>query len=685
MTTRDVLLELGTEELPPKQLQQLAKSLQEQLSEQLKDVMSANSETHVYAAPRRIAVLMKDIQAEQAEQTFERRGPAVAIAMGDDGKPSKALEGFARSCGITVNELTTVKTDKGEWYSYSGVKPGQNTLDLLPAMIKTAVKKIQTGKTMSWGNGEHAFVRPVHWVCALFGDVVIDVDLFGHKADRYSYGHRFHSPAKFAIASADAYEDLLEANHVMVDFAKRRQAIQIAADAEATLQGGHIEWDGSLLDEVTAIVEWPVVLAASFEENFLSVPKEALVSAMQGHQKTFPVCKENGELLPKFIFVANIESSNPTQVISGNEKVMHARLSDAAFFYEMDLKTPLADRQQGLKQVLFHNKLGTIYERTQRIKTLASTIVKQSQLSVDDAELTRAADLCKCDLMTDMVNEFTELQGTMGYYYAKENGEPIAVANAMREHYQPAFAGDAVPSAPLSLSLALADKLDLLCSIFSIGLKPTGSRDPFALRRAGNGVIRLLCENKLSLDIEGVITLASKPFAMDAKTLAEVKNFLIERFDHYYKKELGNRYGSSDLVNGTLDFYDYTQRLDAYQAWVKSESGSNCLAAISRLRKFVANHKKTTSINEKLFSEPAEKSLYDAYHKTRASVKMANTENNYPALLSGLEFLTQPIDQFFDDVLVMVDDEAVKHNRLALLCELYSDLIQAESGYKMAS
>ncbi|MDF2529929.1 MAG: glycine--tRNA ligase subunit beta, partial [Gammaproteobacteria bacterium] len=493
----DFLIEIGTEELPPKLLWDMAEAFANAIRSGLEASQLAHSEFQTYAAPRRIAVTVKGLSAEQPEQHIEKKGPAKQSAFDLSGNPSKALQGFLASCNTTLDKLSTIATDKGEWYIFRDVQAGKTVTDLLPEIVAQALKKLPMERAMRWGNHDYKFIRPVHWILMLYGKNVVDAEFFGLKADRFTFGHRYHHPEAIKISQPDEYLDsLLKKGWVVADFNERQARIvhQVKALAE-TLEATAI-MPKSLLDEVTAIVEWPVAVLCRFEGEFLKVPQEALISSMQGHQKCFALTDLDGRLLPFFITVANIDSKHVDSVKSGNEKVMRARLSDAAFFYQVDLQTRLEDRLPVLEKVSFQAKLGSMLDRSKRLSQLAGFIAKQLNVSAESAE--RAGLLSKADLVSNMVNEFPELQGIMGRYYAQHDGESIEVAASLFEQYQPRFAGDTLPLTSTGAILSLADKLDTLVGIFGIGQQPSGSKDPFALRRAAIGLVRLLIEKQLN-------------------------------------------------------------------------------------------------------------------------------------------------------------------------------------------
>ncbi|VAW99568.1 Glycyl-tRNA synthetase beta chain, partial [hydrothermal vent metagenome] len=537
MTTRDLLIEIGTEELPPKALKRLSEAFGAGIKDGLKDADLIHGELNLYASPRRLAVLVKSLAEAQADKTIERRGPALLAAFGEDGCPTKAAEGFARSCGLSsVDDLDRIETDKGAWLMYRAEQPGRPTVDLIPDMVRTTLDKLPIPKRMRWGALEAEFVRPVHWAVLLFGDEVIETEILAVTSGRETRGHRFHHPDRLYIAEPEGYAPLLETEgYVVADFAVRREAVRAQVLEAAEKLGGSAVIDESLLDEVTAMVEWPAAIAGDFEKRFLDVPAEALISTMKANQKYFHVVDANGKLLPHFITVANISSSNSEVVREGNERVIRPRLSDAEFFWTQDRKHRLDSHIERLKTILFQKQLGTLYDKVGRVAGLAGDIADSLDANREWAE--RAAWLAKCDLMTEMVYEFPELQGIMGRYYALHDGEAEEVALAQDEQYLPRFAGDELPATPTGQALAIADKLDTIVGMFGIGQPPTGSKDPFALRRAALGLLRIIIERQLPLDLPALIGRAVEGLGarLTAKDVVpSIFDFMMDRLRAYY-------------------------------------------------------------------------------------------------------------------------------------------------------
>ncbi|HFC91398.1 MAG TPA: glycine--tRNA ligase subunit beta, partial [Leucothrix mucor] len=538
-TSNDLLIEIGTEELPPKALQTLSNALTEGVVAGFKKAALEAQEVVSYAAPRRLAVLLKGIPEKQKDQLSERRGPAIKAAFDAEGNPSKAAQGFARSCGVEVDALDRLKTDKGEWLVFKQELAGQSTAELTADIVSKSLATLPIPKRMRWGSSELDFVRPVHWIVMMLGDQAITDKVMDISAGKQTVGHRFHHPAAIELHHATDYADVLEkTGYVVASFAQRREVVRQQAEAAARELGGIAKIDASLLDEVTALIEWPIAVSGSFDKKFLDIPQECLISSMQDHQKYFPVMDQSGALLPHFITISNIDSRNPAAVREGNERVINPRFSDAAFFWEQDRKNSLESYREATKKITFQKQLGSLFEKTERVATLSEDIAKQMGANSSDAY--RAATLSKCDLMSDMVGEFAELQGIMGRYYAQKDGETNAVADAMQQQYQPGFADDVIPASTTGKILSLADRLDTLLGIFAIGMKPTGSKDPYALRRAAIGVLRILIEGELSLDLKQLLNSAANNFNDDIKAdeaVNETFAFVMERLRAYYKDQ----------------------------------------------------------------------------------------------------------------------------------------------------
>ncbi|ODQ01721.1 MULTISPECIES: glycine--tRNA ligase subunit beta [Salinivibrio] len=671
MATQNFLIELGTEELPPTALRTLAEAFASQFDAQLKDADLSHQGITWYASPRRLALKVAALSDRQPDKVVEKRGPAVSAAFDADGNPTKAAMGWARGNGIDVSEAERLKTDKGEWLLYRQHVPGQAIDALLPVLADNALSKLPIPKPMRWGDKDTQFIRPVKTLVMLYGDTLIEGTILGVASDRVIRGHRFMGESSLTLDHADQYPERLEREgKVMADYEKRKALIIKDAKAAAAAVGGMAELDEDLVEEVTSLVEWPVVLTASFEDKFLKVPSEALVYTMKGDQKYFPVYDANGELLPKFIFVSNIESKDPTQVISGNEKVVRPRLADAEFFFDTDRKRPLIDRLPELDSAVFQKQLGTIKDKTDRITALAGQIAER--IGADKAHTERAGQLAKCDLMTSMVFEFTETQGVMGMHYARHDGEPEAVALALNEQYWPRFAGDKLPTTPVSSALAMADKMDTIVGIFGIGQAPKGS-DPFALRRAALGVLRIIVENGYQLDLVDLIRDAKAQYddrLTHKEVEADVLDFMLGRFRAWYQ-DMGY---SVDIIQAVLARRptkpaDFDSRVKAVSHFRSLEEAEALAAANKRVGNILAKYdgELPSSVDTSLLQEDAEKALADVVAEKVAAVKPLFADSDYQGALTELAQLRTPVDTFFDNVMVMADDPALKANRLAML------------------
>lgn len=677
---KDFLFELGTEELPPKSLQSLSQALGQEVESSLQSTGLEYGEVRLYAAPRRLALTIKALQTKQTDRETERKGPAEAAAFEDDGSPTKAVIGFARSCGVEVDQLDRVETPKGIWMSYQITSKGAPTIELLPEIIQTALDRLPIPKRMRWGSSDAEFLRPVHWVVAMLGTTVVPATLYGITSGNQTQGHRFHHPEKITISSADSYATQLESDGmVLADSKNRKEKIlqQVAAVAEKL--GGHAVIDAALLDEVTALVEWPVAVGGSFEKRFLEVPQEALIASMQGHQKFFPVVNGSEELMAHFITVSNIESSDPTMVQSGNERVIRPRLSDAAFFWEQDLSQALSSHQNGLKKVVYQDKLGSLLDKSERVAKLASTIASELGSSTEHAN--RAAMLGKCDLLTNMVKEFPELQGTMGRYYAEHDNEPVEVSAALDEQYMPRFSGDQLPSTPTGEAVALAERIDSMVGIFGIGMVPTGDKDPFALRRAALGVLRIMVENSHPLNLLRLIQSAAEGYGdkIDGGTAQKVFAFMLERLRGYYRDQnISPAVFESVLSCQPPQPMDFDLRISAVNSFVDSEEAVGLSAANKRIHNLLkkADDVVDGQVDVALLEEEAEKSLHSRLDQIRQQLDDALQQNDYGTALKLLSGLRGPVDQFFDTVMVMADDQDIRNNRLALLSQLRNQFLR---------
>lgn len=669
---RDLLIEIGTEELPPKALLKLSTAFTAGITDGLKQADLDFGTVESFAAPRRLAVLVKQLDASQADKKVERRGPALTAAFDADGNPTKATEGFARSCGTSVDQLETLETDKGAWLVYRSTQQGQPTAELVPAILKTALDKLPIPKRMHWGDLDAEFVRPVHWVVLLFGDEVIDAEVLSVKSGRDTYGHRFHHPAPIFLGEPAAYGPILETTgRVIAEFDKRREAIRAQVMEAAEQAGGKAVIDDDLLDEVTGLVEWPLAVVGSFEQRFLEVPPECLISAMKGHQKYFHMVDGEGRLMPNFITVSNIESREPDYVRAGNERVIRPRLTDADFFWNQDRKQTLEQRIESLKTVVFQQQLGTIYDKSQRVAAIAEKIAEV--IGSDPAHAARAAQLAKCDLMTEMVGEFPELQGIMGRYYASYDGEATEVALALDEQYMPRFAGDELPQGKTGQALAIADKLDTLIGIFGIGQVPSGDKDPFALRRSALGALRIVIEQGLDIDLLEMLEHAAETniglFDND-HVITQVFEFMMGRLKAYYHDAgVAPDTFEAVLAQRPTRPIDFDARLKAVTAFRQLPEAESLAAANKRISNILRKTDEAIpeQVDTVLLQEEAEKALHSQVETLAVTVAPLYAARDYEAALKQLAGLREVVDNFFDQVMVMADDAAIRGNRLALL------------------
>ncbi|MEN8107341.1 MAG: glycine--tRNA ligase subunit beta [Pseudomonadota bacterium] len=670
--TRDLLIEIGTEELPPHALRRLAEAFRAAVERLLTEHHLEHGPGYAWASPRRLAVMVKDVPVMQPDREVVRRGPNMIAAFDDDGIPTKPAEGFARSCGLPVAELDQLETDKGSFLAHRAVETGKPAGEVIPGLVEQALKALPVPKRMRWGDSDIEFVRPVHWVVLLLGNEAVQAEILGISCDRYSHGHRFHCNKPLAISEPAVYvETLRDQGYVLVDMDARREVIRDAVTAAGKALGGNARIDTGLLDEVTALVEWPVVITGGFDAHFLEVPSEALISSMQDHQKFFPVMDADGKLLPYFITVANIDSKEPQQVQAGNERVIRPRLEDATFFWNQDRKHTLASRADKLDSVTFQQKLGSLGDKQRRIAGIASTIAAATGGNTGHAQ--RAAAMCKCDLLTSMVYEFPELQGIMGRYYAAYDGEDNEIAAAMDEQYQPRYAGDDLPTTITGQALAIADRLDTLVGIFAIGQSPTGDKDPFALRRAALGVVRILIERELDLDLRALIDTAAGGFPAEleaGRITDELFAFMMERLRGYY---LDSGYDADTfeavLARQPVQPLDFDQRMRAVKAFRNLPESASLAAANKRIRNILrkANSGIPDAYDTALLQENAEQALAGAIDELDTSVTPMFKQRDYTDALCKLAALQAPVDKFFDDVMVMADDEKLRDNRLALL------------------
>mgnify|MGYP002712891349 FL=1 len=680
MTNQNFLVEIGTEELPPKALKTLATSFADNVEAELNQAGLSFDKIEWFAAPRRLAVKVLNLATQQPSKEIEKRGPAVSAAFDAEGKPTKAAEGWARGCGITVEQAERIATDKGEWLVHRAKIEGQPTKNLLNDIVANALAKLPIPKPMRWADKTVQFIRPVHTVTMLLGDELIEGEILGVASARTIRGHRFLGEKEFEIQHADQYPQLLrEKGSVVADFNERKAEILAKSQAKATALGGVADIEESLLEEVTSLVEYPNVLAAKFEERFLAVPAEALVYTMKGDQKYFPIYDKDGKLLPHFIFVSNINPEDPTAIIEGNEKVVRPRLTDAEFFFKTDLKQKLVDRLPRLETVLFQQQLGTLKDKTDRIEQLAGEIAKQ--IGADEAKAKRAGLLSKCDLMTNMVFEFTDTQGVMGMHYARHDGEDEEVAVALNEQYMPRFAGDELPKSLVASAVALADKFDTLTGIFGIGQAPKGSADPFALRRAALGALRIIVEKNLPLDLEDVVKKSAALFGdklTNQNVVADVVDFMLGRFRAWYQDEgIAVDVIQSVLARRPTRPADFDARVRAVSHFRTLDSAEALAAANKRVSNILAKADAAIGeINLTACVEPAEKALAEAVLALRTEVQPLIAKGDYTAVLDKLANLRAPVDSFFDNVMVNAEDPALRQNRLAILNTLQDLFLQ---------
>ena len=668
----DLLLELGTEELPPKALKKLSQAFTGNIVDGLKKAGFEINEVESYATPRRLAVLIKSLSSSQPDREIERKGPSLKAAYDDDGKPTKAVMGFARSCGVEVAELQQQETDKGAWLIFKATEKGHCLADLIEDIINQSLTRLPIPKRMRWGSSDAEFVRPVHWLVILHGKNVVNAEVLGLKSSATTFGHRFHSPGEIVLADASSYKDkLLSEGFVIAGFEERKQNIrQQVFDAVKKLNGVAVI-DDDLLDEVTALNEWPIAVAGEFDVSFLQVPSEALIKTMQDNQKYFPVKGADGKLKNYFITISNIDSKSPEKVKAGNERVIRPRLADAMFFWQQDQKQPLESYNTALEKVVFQKELGTLADKTRRVAKLAEFIA--TQLKVNIEQVKRAALLSKCDLMTDMVGEFASLQGVMGKRYAQVAGEAEEVSLALDEQYKPRGANDDTASTATGQILAISDKLDSLVGIFAIGQKPTGEKDPYALRRASLGILRTIIERRLDLDLKQLITMSAELLAdkVDAgKVEQDVFDYVLERLRAYYL----DRNVTPDVFDAVSALspshpLDFDKRIKAVTIFRELAEAESLAAANKRVANILKKSALDNSlkVNESLLSEDAEKKLYATLSSLSKTVEPMFDAGDYETALSQLSSLRDPVDAIFDSVMVMADDEAIKNNRIALL------------------
>jgi len=683
MNRHDFLVEIGAEEMPPKSLAALGEAFRDGLVAGLESAGLSHGAAKAFFTPRRLAVSVSKLLDRQPEQRIERRGPPVSAAFDSAGQPTRAATAFAESCGVGLDELTRIKDAKGEFLFCRTTRAGEPAARLLPGIVEAALDGLPIARRMRWGDGTAQFVRPVHWVVLLHGDAIVPGEILGIAAGRMTRGHRFHTKKPIALRSPGGYVGALEKGFVRADFDARRERIRAGVVAAAEAESGVAVVDAAVLDEVTALTEWPVPIAGGFDSRFLELPPEVLVATLQDHQRYFPVRGADGKLMPRFVAVANLESRDPSQVRAGNERVVRPRLADAAFFFAADRKATLASRRDALAAVTFQAQLGTLADKTARVTALATQIARVA--GRDSAAAQRAAELAKCDLLTAMVGEFPELQGVMGRYYALNDGEPSEVAAAIAEQYLPRFAGDSLPATGAGLALAVADKLDTLVGIFAIGQKPTGTKDPYGLRRSALGVLRILIETGIALDLRELIRSALDSVAADLARLGgkppadgladEIYDYMMERLRAWYLEAGGSI--TTEMFDAVLDTrpaspLDFDNRLRALAGFLQLPDAAGLTAANKRIANILrkAGEQPSPRVDPGLLTDPHERQLATEVEALRVDVERLVTARRYADALARLASLRGSVDAFFDHVLVMADDVGVRANRLALLAAL---------------
>lgn len=681
---QELLLEIGAEELPAKALKNMVTALGRELSARLNSRGLEHGEIQTFATPRRLAVLVADVPVAQADREVERRGPNVNVAFDADGKPTQAAQGFARSCGVAVEHLEQIETDKGTQLAFRTTQVGEATAALLPTMIEEAVARLPIPRRMRWADLDVEFARPVQWVVLLLGGELVEARILGVDSGRMTRGHRFHHPEGIRLDSAGEYAmSLYSSGHVVADFDARMEMIRSQVEDAAAALGGKAVMDTDLLEETAALVEWPVAVTGNFDATFLRLPDAALMAPMKGHQRFFPVCAKDGPLMPHFITISNINSKHPHSVQSGNERVLRARLADAAFFYDADLQHSLEELQAGLREVVFQDKLGSMAEKAERVSKLAGVIAIAMGQDTDGVKLARrAGSLCKCDLLTQMVGEFPELQGIMGREYAISAGEPEAVSKALGEAYMPRFAGDAIPQSDTGRAVAIADKLDTLVGIFGIGSRPSGEKDPFALRRAALGVLRVIIESQMAVELRKLLDSAVQGYGdrlSNDQAVNEVHTFMIERLRGYFADQgiATEVYAAVHARNPTQP-YDFARRVAAVHAFYQMPEAQGLAAANKRIQNILrqVDGAVPSVVKDELFKENAEWDLAAKLMGLKPRVQKLLSDGNYADALATLAGLRESVDSFFDEVKVMDDNEAVKNNRLAILAGLHELFIE---------
>lgn len=678
---QDFLVEIGTEELPPKALHSLMLAFAENVERNLVAQRLAFSDVKAYASPRRLAVIVTDLADSQEAREITSKGPPVSVAFNADGNATPAANAFAKKCGVSIDKLGRSSSDKGEWLSFTAIEAGASSAELLPGCITAALEALPVPRRMRWGDSEVEFVRPVHWVVMLHGKKVVACEILGFQAGKHTKGHRFLAPDMLTVKEPGAYLALLEhEGFVIADFAVRRAIIEASVEAAATECGGTAMGSDALYEEVTALNEWPVALTGHFDASFLELPREVIVATLTGQQRYFSIAGPDGELLPAFVAIANLVSTDPEQVKRGNERVIQARLADAAFFWKADHQHPLEHWQEALKGVVYQRGLGSLFEKSARVAALAEAAA--TEIDADTPAVARAAMLAKCDLVAAMVGEFPELQGIMGRYYAQASGESGLVCAAIGEQYLPRFAGDALPVSDTSCCLAIADKLDSLCGVFVLGKKPSGNRDPFGLRRSALGLARIVIERELNVNINALIETAVglQPPAAGGDVSVAVYDFIIERMRGYFhdRYNIGAEVFDAVRERRPASLLDFDRRIRAVASFVTHDAAASLAAANKRIGNILrkANYAGSAALVPSLLVEGAEKALHDALSCARDDIKPLLRQHLYTDVLARLATLRSDVDRFFDEVMVMDEDAALRENRLILLAGLRAQFLE---------
>ena len=674
----DFIIEIGTEELPPKALKKLMVAFGENINANIDSSSIKHGDIKTFASPRRLAVLIEKLANKQSDKKIEHKGPPVNIAFDENGKPSKAAEAFAKKYNTSIDSLDRKKTNDGEWLSINTIIEGEKSTKVLPELIEKALNDLPIPRRMKWGESKIEFVRPIHWILMLYGNDTIKTSIMNIESNNLTWGHRFQSSGPLKIRSVNTYLDELEKNgYVIADFNRRRDLVRNGVEKAAKSVGGKIKNGEKLYDEVASLVEWPTPLIGNFDENFLQLPQEVIISTLTEHQRYFPVTDKDNKLLAKFITVANLESKNPELVIDGNERVIRPRLADAVFFWNNDQKRKLSSRKKDLSRVVYQKELGSLLDKSRRVSEIAKHL--STQLNLNFENVSRAALLAKCDLLTGMVGEFPTLQGIMGYHYASADEEKEDVALAIRDHYKPRFAGDQIPQTLDGMLLAISDKLDTLSGLFSCGKKPSGNRDPFGLRRSALGLIRILIEGSLDVDLKNLINVSlqvqPKNKKYNDKVNKEIYKFIIERLRGYLLSQdssLKSETFDAVLFNQPSSILDFHKRIKAVHMFTKIEKAESLISANKRIVNILKKNdfKDNIYIDKKLLDTKVEIKLFETLNDTKNKIEPMLKRQNYTEILNELAKLHGPIDHFFDEVMVMVDEKVVRNNRLALLSEL---------------